>query len=72
MATRLSDCVAKDSLESFDLEGRIPISRGVVMLRERKGRTEYEEVCNADVPLHANIRTIVRLDKLAHNRCPNF
>ena len=32
----------------------------------------YEEVCNAVVPLHANIRMIIRLDKLAHNRRPNF
>ncbi len=33
---------------------------------------KYEEVCNAVVPLHANIRMIIRLDKLAHNRRPNF
>ncbi len=33
---------------------------------------EYEGVLNADVPSHANIGTIVRVDKLAHNRCSNF
>ncbi len=32
----------------------------------------YKGVLNADVPLHANIRMIVRVDKLTHYRRPNF